>query len=364
MACGADTFGTTLMDSLTSDASFSIPTTVIPAEVSKLSIVDLTSGTVAGTGAFDKIMVSLAAHLKNEYDKNRITGAEYTKAFIAATELALSQGASFTLACERQYWDTLLLQQQTIAAKLQVENLLAEYAIKKLQLAKLSSEYCASEFNVNTLLPKQAEMLSKQIDGQETSNQIAEFNVSTLLPKQAEMLAKQIAGQEASNQIAAFNVNTLLPKQAEMLTEQIDGQEASNQITKFNVNTLLPKQAEMLTRQIAGQETSNQIAAYNLANMLPEQLKLVKEQFESARAQTKDTRSDGSAIEGSIGAQKLLHAQQVTAYVQDSKLKVAKIFSDSWITQKTLNEDVPAPAQLINDSVNTVLSNLRASVNI
>lgn len=277
MACGADTFGTTLMDSLTSDAPFSTPTTVIPAEVSKLSIVDLTSGTVAGTGAFDKIMVSLAAHLKNEYDKNRITGAEYTKAFIAATELALSQGASFTLACERQYWDTLLLQQQTIAAKLQAENLLAEYAIKKLQLAKLSSEYCASE---------------------------------------------------------------------------------------FNVNTLLPKQAEMLTKQIAGQETSNQIAAYNLANMLPEQLKLVKEQFESARAQTKDTRSDGSAIEGSVGAQKLLHAQQVTAYIQDSKLKVAKIFSDSWITQKTLNEDVPAPAQLINDSVNTVLSNLRASVNI
>lgn len=277
MACGADTFGTTLMDSLTSDAPFSTPTTVIPAEVSKLSIADLTSGTVAGTGAFDKIMVSLAAHLKNEYDKNRITGAEYTKAFIAATELALSQGASFTLACERQYWDTLLLQQQTIAAKLQAENLLAEYAIKKLQLAKLSSEYCASE---------------------------------------------------------------------------------------FNVNTLLPKQAEMLTKQIAGQETSNQIAAYNLANMLPEQLKLVKEQFESARAQTKDTRSDGSAIEGSVGAQKLLHAQQVTAYVQDSKLKVAKIFSDSWITQKTLNEDIPAPAQLINDSVNTVLSNLRASVNI
>lgn len=277
MACGADTFGTTLMDSLTSDAPFSTPTTVIPAEVSKLSIVDLTSGAVAGTGAFDKIMVSLAAHLKNEYDRNRITGAEYTKAFIAATELALSQGASFTLACERQYWDTLLLQQQTVAAKLQAENLLAEYAIKKLQLAKLSSEYCASE---------------------------------------------------------------------------------------FNVNTLLPKQAEMLTKQIAGQETSNQIAAYNLANMLPEQLKLVKEQFESARAQTKDTRSDGSAIEGSIGAQKLLHAQQVTAYVQDSKLKVAKIFSDSWITQKTLNEDIPAPAQLINDSVNTVLSNLRASVNI
>lgn len=277
MACGADTFGTTLMDSLTSDAPFSTPTTVIPAGVSKLSIVDLTSGTVAGTGAFDKIMVSLAAHLKNEYDKNRITGAEYTKAFIAATELALSQGASFTLACERQYWDTLLLQQQAIAAKLQAENLLAEYAIKKLQLAKLSSEYCASE---------------------------------------------------------------------------------------FNVNTLLPKQAEMLTKQIAGQETSNQIAAYNLANMLPEQLKLVKEQFESARAQTKDTRSDGSAIEGSVGAQNLLHAQQVTAYVQDSKLKVAKIFSDSWITQKTLNEDVPAPAQLINDSVNTVLSNLRASVNI
>jgi hypothetical protein len=138
------------------------------------------------------------------------------------------------------------MQQQIIAARLQTENLLAEYAIKKMQLAKLSGEFCASEYNLNTLLPAQVNLL--------------------------------------------------------------------------------------------------------------------KEQYEAARAQTLNTRSDGSTVVGNLGGQKALHAQQVASYVQDSKLKVAKIFSDVWITQKTLNDEVEPPASFTNPSVESTMVALKSSV--
>lgn len=282
MACGADDLGTTLLTSLASDVAVTVPNVPLTgdkfsgttsekilAPVVKLTSADLTTGFIDGAGTFDKLMTGISAHLKNEYDKNRITGAEYTKAFIAAVQLALSEGSAFLLSTNKQYWDTLVTQQQAelalvqvatsrvqletakvqhVAAQLQTQNLLADYAIKKLQLSKLSSEFCISE--------------------------------------------------------------------------------------------------------------------YTLANILPKQALLLSEQYEAARAQTKDTRSDGAAVAGNLGAQKSLHAQQVASYIQDSKLKVGKIFSDTWITQKTLNEGIDVPDAFNNLSVQSAMTALRASVGI
>jgi hypothetical protein len=277
MACGADTLGSTLISSLTNDAPFQIPNTTIPTAIVKVSATDLTSGVINGTGVFDKLMAGVAAHLKNEFDKNRITGAEYTKAFIASIEVALTQATAFIISCDKQYWDNLLTQQQAIVFKLQAENLLADYAVKKLQLAKLSSEFCISE---------------------------------------------------------------------------------------YTLNNMLPKQLDMLTKQILGQDKTNSTTEYNLDNLMPAQLNLLKEQQEAARAQTSDTRSDGSAISGTLGNQKALLAQQVVSYKSDAKLKVGKIFSDTWITQKTLNDEITPPTVFTNPTVETVMTALRTDVGV
>ena len=291
MACGADTLGTSLIASLTNDVPFDIPNTTIPATITKVTVADLTSGAVNGTGSFDKLMAGISAHLKNEFDKNRITGAEYTKAFIASTELALNQGAAFALSCDKQYWENLLIQQQAIVSRLQAENLLAEYAVKKLQLAKLSSEFCISEYTLLTKLPAEVSMLASQ----------------------KALVESQKLGQDKNNSIANYNLASMLPQQLTLLTKQTN---------------------------------------------------LTSEQYEAARAQTLNTRSDGTAVDGNLGGQRELHAQQVVSYKSDAKLKVGKIFSDTWITQKTLNDEITPPASFTNPTVESVMAALRLDVSV
>lgn len=133
---------------------------------------------------------------------------------------------------------------------------------------------------------------------------------------------------------------------------------------RYNYTDVLPLQTAQLTLQNAGITTANQIAVYNLDNMMPGQLAvltaqalLVHEQAEVQHAQTQDTRLDGvTNVVGVMGAQEALYKQQVTSYQRDAEVKAAKIWSDSWITQKTIDDTLLPPQAFTNDSVNNVLA--------
>ena len=68
-----------------------------------------------------------------------------------------------------------------------------------------------------------------------------------------------------------------------------------------------------------------------------------------------------ATVAGAIGKQKDLYTQQITSYLRDSELKAAKIFSDAWITQKTLDEGLTAPTNFTNATVDIVMSKIRTN---
>ena len=111
------------------------------------------------------------------------------------------------------------------------------------------------------------------------------------------------------------------------------------------------------------------ISQYNLKSVLPQQLILTKEQTEAARAQTMDTRTDGTPILGSVGKQKELYSQQITSYKRSAETNAAKILSDAFITMKTIDEGLPIPpafqATEISNAVNMLMYNnqLRSTPN-
>jgi hypothetical protein len=197
--------------------------------VVKIAFTDLTTGVpVSGTGVFDKLMVSLTAHLKVEYEANRISGAEYTKAYIGIVSAALQTASSFLVAAEQTYW-------QAQVQEAQMNNLIAQ-------------------------------------------------------------------------------------------GEGID---------------------------------------YTNTNILPQQLALLEEQTEVQRAQTLNTRTDGvTTVVGVLGKQKDLYSQQITSYQRDAETKAVKIFSDAWITQKTIDEGLVAPTHFTNTEINEVLGVLRTNLNL
>lgn len=112
----------------------------------RLTEADLTERKPKGKGMFDAIMQSYSAHLLEEYEATRITGAEYTKAYIALGQTALTGAIQYLTAQEQLYW-------QSIAAQLAAIKAMVDIAIAKMQLAMaMMQAYNARVTYANTKL--------------------------------------------------------------------------------------------------------------------------------------------------------------------------------------------------------------------
>ena len=60
-----------------------------------ITIDNVTTGTLAGTGAFDKIMASINVNLTEQFENQRITGADYATVYLGAMQSALEQAIQF-----------------------------------------------------------------------------------------------------------------------------------------------------------------------------------------------------------------------------------------------------------------------------
>ena len=290
MPCGADTTANTLLTSLLAGKSFDLPDVdlsddmfQIPVDdgslldnVEKLTNEDLTTRVVDGSGVFDALMSGLSAHLKKEYEQNRITGEQYTKAYTASLGGALQTATSFLLGRDQAYWQAVLAQMQARTTEIQVVTARVQLEVAKAQLATARIQALNAE---------------------------AEFGLTKM-------------------KIATEDQQYCLLK---MQTEQ---------------------------------------GEYTLNEIMPTQKTLLEEQVEVQRAQTLDTRTNGTVIRGSVGKQKDLYTQQITSYQRDAEVKAAKLFTDAWITQKTIDEGLLAPGAFRNESVNVILRNIKANNNI
>jgi hypothetical protein len=277
---GSDTVANTLMTSLLAGEDFNLPdvdlsgpdfafpveTGELYADIDRVANEDLTSKAVGGSGTFDVVMAGIDAHLKREYENGRITGAEYSKVYVALTESALGNSVQFLLGKEQSYWQAMAAKYQAQAQRIGVITAKVQLETAKVQLQALGFE------------------------------------------------------------VLANGANYALTK-----------------------------------AKIATEDAQYGAALYNLSNILPEQLKMVKEQAEAQRAQTLDVRFDGSAVSGSIGKQKELYTQQITSYRRDAEVKAAKIFSDAWIAQKSVDEGLLAPTNFQNATIDTVLSKIKTA---
>lgn len=279
-ALGADIVANAILPSILGDKSFPVPSVdltdeayALPEESGPLYVAvdhidnaDLTERVVGGNGTFDTIMAGIAAHLRGEYEANRITGADYTKAYIALTEAAIGNAVQFLLGREQAYWQALAAKHQAQTAQIAVVAAKVQLATAKAQLQGMSYEALTNE--------------------------------------------------------------------------------ATYAITKL---------------KLAGEDAAYGTARYQLDKILPKQLELVSEQVESQRSQTLDTRTDGTTVVGSVGKQKALYQQQIVSYQRDAEVKAAKLFTDAWITQKTIDEGLLAPTGFQNASVDVILTALKTN---
>jgi hypothetical protein len=249
------------------DIDFSGPEFQIPGgtdsemyqPIIKVTNEDLTTREVNGAGTFDALMSGFAAHLKIEYEKGRISGGEYTKAFIQLTQGAMSNAVQFLLGRDASYWQAVQAQAQAITARVQLETAKVQYA--------------------------------------------------------------------------SLHLEALVNK-------------ANFALTKL---------------KLATEDVTYAAGQFNIDSMLPQQLLMVTEQTEAQRAQTSDTRTDGGSVAGVLGKQKDLYTQQITSYQRNDEIKAAKLFTDAWITQKTIDEGLLPPPNFENASVDEILGKIKSN---
>lgn len=404
-----------------SDPSFTFTpdlTSDLYTDVNPVELKDLTEVDLDGDGVFDVMMRAVDKHINREFRDNRITADQYASVYTEALNTVLSTASSFLLTKDQAKWNAITAQMEARVAEIKatealiqlekakaetakmifdMQNSGAQYGLTKMEIANADAQHClikaqTSEkaYTVQYLLPAELaiqeyqrmqvlpssvainKVQSDRILPAEAS--IKEFTRHEVMPIERDLQKYQLANVLPTKQaIDEFQLNSLLPislgqeqhklnfqmpAQTTLIKEQAESQRAQTLDLRSDgltpISGLLGKQKDAIIQDIASKK-------FNVDFVLPVQLDLVKEQRESERAKTLDTRTDNSVVVGSIGKQKDLYTQQIDSFVKDAKYKAAKMYLDGWITQKTLDEGLLAPSELQNAQVDSVMSNLRTT---
>jgi hypothetical protein len=177
----------TLPDVDLSDPSFAFPSfgTDLTNHPAPITNDMLTTKAVGGTGTFDIIADSFLAHLKEEYDKGRITGDQYAKTYMGLMEAGISNAVQFLLQRDAAYWNVIQAQAaaqvalaQVVKARVELEtakaqlaavrfeamNQEASYALTKAKIATESAQYCTVEYTLANILPIQKQIATEQAE--------------------------------------------------------------------------------------------------------------------------------------------------------------------------------------------------------
>lgn len=93
----------------------------------------LTENSLTSNGVFERLMNSVELHIREEYNKNRITGSSYAQTYLGAMQAVLPVAADFAVKAGRKLLDLEKLRLEIEKAKVDVE-------IAKAQLNKINAE--------------------------------------------------------------------------------------------------------------------------------------------------------------------------------------------------------------------------------
>lgn len=305
-------------------------------KVDPVTIDELTSRKVRGTGIFDAIMEAVRVHLKEEYDSNRIIGSEYATTYTRLTEAALANAVQFCLQKNQAYFQGILAQAQAITAGIQAQ---ISALTAKVQLAKVKAEALgvAAEYALTTMKlsteDAQHALVCKQ---QAVANaQISLTQAQSGLTDAQRLLAEYQARYANPDAVDNKNVDFLLKKQ------QLETAENQALLTQYQAMANNPKP----TAANAGTNVD-----YLIKQSQNEQLQKNIDHIDN-QMQVED-------------AQKDLYTQQKISFIRKSERDVADLFSNAYLAMKSVDEGLAIPKAFSGASINEVLQNLKTNVEL
>lgn len=185
-----------------------------------VSLADLTDGCPTGAGVFDKLMASAKAHLLMEFQAQRITAGDYTKAYISLVETTMQNATQFLLQKDQAFWQAQLAQLQAFAALVQTQTAKAEYAkvvldaqtsgatyaLTSMKLATEDQAYGTAAYNLANILPAQYKLVQEQTEAQRAQTLDNRSDGSVVMGsvgKQKELYSQQIISYKRDAEVKA-----------------------------------------------------------------------------------------------------------------------------------------------------------------
>ena len=195
------------------DPAFDIPESLANAlqnTPEQLTVGTLTECVVDGNGCFDRVMTALKAHLNLEYEAGRITGAEYTKAYIASMQGALQFSVQYLLGKDNAFFQALGTQASALRANIDAYTAKVQLAIAQAQAHQLKAQYATTVLQL-AATEEQKELVEAQTEVQKQQK--------GLLLEQTEQAHAQVSDTrlDGSSPVSGYtgNQNKLLKQQVE-----------------------------------------------------------------------------------------------------------------------------------------------------
>ena len=355
------------------DKAFEIPQALIDAlqkVPEPLTTALLTERIVGGNGTFDAIMTAMKEHLKIEYNEGRITGAEYTKAYIAMLQSALQFAVQYLLGRDNAYFQAIGAQTQALTNSINIYKAKVELAIAQAQAHQNKAEYANRVLGLGavekqTLLTnaqtskttEEVKLVTSQTARTEQDTKLTEANTNKV-GKESLLVEAQTSQTAENTKLVTANTGKvgkealLIEAQTEQTKENTKHIIAQTALTEANTNkvteevkmvtaqtTKITKEIPMVEAQTEQIKKNTDLAIANTAKVEEEtrlvgtqilvqtqQEKLLKEQTEQIHAQTSDTKTDGfTEITGLMGVQKDVQKQQKELLIEQTEQAHAQV---------------------------------------
>ena len=346
--------------------------------MTEITIDEITSGSIEGTGAFDEIMKAAQVRLSHEYDHDRLKGTDYSKVYLGTMESAMQQSIAYVLGRQQASSQADLTIKQGELIDIEVINSLKQGELIDQQILKMKAEV--------TVLEKELIIMDSKIDlaeqevlksTQEILN-LKEQNRLTSAQTENTQYDSQLKNQQKLNLIDSLKKTD---PEIEMLDKQVEILEFDKQIKEQNV-VESKKKIELTQQQIYSEAAKTQDELYTFDDKgnltattylkglllrqrekIKEESNLLKTKQNTENAQIKDS-IDGTNVAGIIGKQKELYAAQTSGFSRDAEQKLAKIMSDSFAVRRSTEENAVPPDNLDNASIDAVLEKASAGIGV
>ena len=242
-----------------------------------LDITKLTECTLEGSGVLDKLLQTARVHLQDEFQQGRITGKEYSNAYIAIYDRMVQSAIAYALAAEKAPYEIAQLEAQTALIEEQrkqveeqtryrlpaeIQQIQAQTALATQQKVNLEAE------GLN--IPKQGELIDAQVIATLREGELREKQI-LLAEKDVLLRDKEISIKEQQLLLAAEELRLkaeeieVAKSQAELYAQKVITERAQVDSSVVGAGSVIDTNNKLLNAQADAYEKEQVIKAVKLA---------------------------------------------------------------------------------------------------